>query len=308
MRVTDWLLDSDPAIRWQVMRDVLHEPQNVVATERSKIATQGWGAKILDSQSSDGSWGGDAETAAWIPTDAPWMPPLYILLLLKDLGLDPTDERARQAIGRVRDNFRWDEEFGALPFFGGEVEPCINGKVVAIGSYFGQAVDPLLDRLLGEQLTDGGWNCEAPPSTRSSFNSTMSVVDALTEYEKAHGTTPAVTAARASALEYYRERHMMRSLSTGEIVNPRWSLFSFPNRYIYDVLWGLDLLRSAGVSPDERLTEAIDLVESKRQPDGRWMLDRAKLGDVDFDMGEVVGEPSRWITLRALRVLDWAGR
>jgi hypothetical protein len=308
VNVGEWLLDSDPAIRWQVMQDVLHNPTDVVAAERAKVATQGWGARILDSQASDGTWGGDAETAKWIPADNPWMPPLYILLLLKDLGVDPANARVQTAVGLVQDNFRWGEEFGDLPFFGGEVEACINGKVVAIGSYFGQNVDPLLERLLGEQLADGGWNCEAPASIRSSFNSTMSVLDALIEYERAHGEVPDVTDARVRAQEYLLDRHLMRALSTGEIINPKWLEFSFPNRYYYDVLWALDLLRAAGVAPDSRVAEAVELVERKRQPDGRWPLDRYKFGEVDFPVGEVVGEPSRWVTLRALRVLEWAGR
>jgi hypothetical protein len=290
------------------MQAVLYNPAEAVAAERAKVATQGWGARILDSQAPDGTWGGDAKSKSWIPVNNPWMPPLYILLLLKDLGLEPASPRAQKAVGLVQDNFRWDDEFGALAFFGGEVEPCINGKVVAIGSYFGQNVDPLLERLLGEQLADGGWNCEAPPSIRSSFNSTMSVLDALVEYERAHGAMPDVTDARVRAQEYLLDRHLMRALSTGEIINPKWVEFSFPNRYYYDVLWALDLLRAAGVAPDPRMAEALELVERKRQPDGRWMLDRYKFGEVDFPMGEEVGGPSRWVTLRALRVLEWAGR
>jgi hypothetical protein len=297
MPVTEWLLDSDPSIRWQVMQDVTHEPADVVAAERSRVASEGWGARLLALQGPDGQWGGGTYFPPWISTT-------YTLLLLRDLGLDPACEEARRAVAMVRDNSRWEE--GGQPYFSGEVEPCINGTALALGSYFGQDVQGVVDRLLGEQLSDGGWNCEAENgSTRSSFHTTICVLGGLLEHERTMGGSVEVTAARLGGEEYLLRRRMFRRLSTGEVEDPAWTLFSFPARWYYDVLRGLDYLRTAGVVPDERCAEAIDLVEKKRHRDGRWLLENPHPGQVHFDMEDGAGRPSRWNTLRAMRVLDW---
>lgn len=289
-------MGSDPAIRWQVMRDLLDEPEGVVAAERSRVATEGWGAQLLALQDADGQWGGGTYFPAWTSTT-------YSLLLLRDFGLDPASEQAGRAIALVRDNSKWEHE--GQDYFAGEVEPCINGSAVAIGSYFGADVQSLVDRLLGEQLSDGGWNCQAEyGSTRSSFHTTIDVLDGLLEHERATGAAE-VAEARRGGEQYLLDRHLMRRLSTGKPIDRCWSLFSFPNRYHYDVLRGLDYLRSAGVEPDDRCAEAIELVEHKRGADDRWLLENTHPGAVHFEIDEGEGKPSRWITLRALRVLDW---
>jgi hypothetical protein len=301
MDVIEWLLDSDPSIRWQVMRDLMDQSDEAVARERSRIASEGWGSRLLHLQGSDGHWSGGAYMyPGWISTTD-------TLALLRDLGLDPASERARRAIALVRDN-TWGPEFGDASFFDGEVEPCINGRVLACGAYFGEASDRLVDRLLGEQLEDGGWNCQAPPSTRSSFHSTICVLDGLLEYEQATGATAAVTDARLRGQEYLVERGLFRSRSTGEVIDPEWTQFSFPTRWHYDILRGLDYLRRAGVEPDERVAEAIELVEKKRDADGRWPLENPHAGEDHFAMEDGAGKPSRWNTLRALRVLRWYHR
>ena len=306
--VMQWLLDSDPSIRWQVMRDLIGEPDEVVAAERSRVASEGWGARLLDLQRQDGTWGDDTSTRKWEST-------LHTLLLLRDMGLDPSSERARTAVGLVRDKFTWGPEFGDAPFFEGEVEPCINGGVLELGSYFGETRDRLLDRLLGEQLVDGGWNCEAERgSVRSSFHTTICVLEGLLEYEKAKGPTAAVTDARVRAQEYLLERRMFRRLSSGEVIKDRkrppvqgrdWTRFSFPTTWHYDVLRGLDYLRSAGVEPDKRVAEAVGLVAKRRHQNGRWPLHDPHPDPVHLDMEGGAGKPSRWNTLRALRVLNW---
>ncbi|MBO0861122.1 MAG: hypothetical protein J2P21_22085, partial [Chloracidobacterium sp.] len=230
--VIEWLLDSDPSIRWQVMRDLMDESGEAIAAERSRVASDGWGTRLLDLQGPDGNWGGGPYIfPGWISTTD-------TLLLLRELGPDPASERVRKAIGLVRDNSDWGPEFDGSPFFDGEVEPCINGRVLVVGAYFGEASDRLVARLLDEQLEDGGWNCEAPRSKRSSFHSTICVLEGLLEYEKAKGATTAVTDARLRGQEYLLERNMFRSLSTGEVINPDWTRFSFPTRWHYDVLWG----------------------------------------------------------------------
>jgi hypothetical protein len=296
--VIRWLLDGDPAIRWQVMRDLTGEADEVVAAERSRVATEGWGAQLLDLQAPGGQWGAE--------DDEGWMTTVHSLAQLKDLGLDPASERARKAIGLVQDRIVW-HRLDGRPFFDGETEACLNGRILGAGAYFGVASDWLADRLLDEQLEDGGWNCEAPPSKRSSFNSTICVLEGLLAYEKARGPTAAVTQARARGEEYLLERRMLRSLTSGEVIDPRWTRFSLPTSWRYDVLRGLDYLRSAGVRPDERVAEAVGLVQKRRHQNGRWPLNSFYPSyKVLLPMETETGKASRWNTLRALRVLDWS--
>ena len=302
--VIQWLLDSDPSIRWQVMRDLTGAPDEEVAAERAKVAKEGWGAQLLAKQGLDGYWGAGTSNPEWVT--------LQTLLLLRDMGLDPTSEASRSAVTRVHDNVTWqgvlpqDAAWHGKPLFAGEVEPCINGRVVAVGAYFGPDVQGIVDRLLGEQMSDGGWNCEQERgSTRGSFHTTICVLEGLLESERATGGSPTVTAARERGQEFLLERRMLYRLSTGEVIDPAWTQFSFPTGYHYDVLRGLEYLRRAGVTPDARIAEAIDLVASKRAVDGRWPLENIHLDQLDAEPGVAEGQPSRWNTLRALRVLDW---
>jgi hypothetical protein len=308
MTVIDWLLDSDPSIRWQVMRDLTHEQANVIVAERSRIATEGWGARLLALQAPDGKWGGRPWSRDWTDT-------FHALELLRRMGLDPESEQARWAVGLVRERVTWkggapvDSPWDSNPFFAGEVEPCINGNVVATGSYFGQDVQGLVDRLLGEQLPDGGWNCEVENgATVSSFGTTINVLEGLLEHEQATGGSAEVSAARRRGEEYLLERRLFRRKTTGEVINPSWLRFSFPTWYFYDVLRGLEYLRGAGVEPDERVAEAIGVVEGNRAPDGTWPLQNVHPGEAHFRMDDGEGKPSRWNTLRAMRVLDWFAR
>jgi hypothetical protein len=297
--VLDWLLDSDPSVRWQVMRDLAGASREAVAAERSRVATEGWGAQLLALQRSDGQWGDGVATPFW------WSS-MYTLVFLRDLGVDPASTRVRAAVERVRDRVTWGAEFGHSPFFEGEVEPCINGRVVALGAYFGQRSDRLVDRLLGEQLADGGWNCEAERgSTRSSFHTTICVLEGLLAFELAYGEAAALTGARRRGEEYLLARRLLRRLSTGEMIDPSWTRLAFPPLWHYDVLRALDYFRAAGVT-DPRLEEALSAVRQRRQPDGRWLLDVRHKNTLYEDIAGAVGEPNRWITLRAARVLDGA--
>jgi hypothetical protein len=187
------------------------------------------------------------------------------------------------------------------------LEPCVNGGILSAGAYFGQPMDRLVDRLLDEQLEDGGWNCEAPSSTRSSFHTTICVLEGLLEYEKTGGATSAVKHARVRAQDYLLKRRMLRSLTSGQVIERRWTRFSFPTTWHYDVLRGVDYLRSAGVEPDERVAEAVELVEKRRHQNWRWPLNVLHPDRVTFDMEAGIGKASRWNTLRALRVLHWYG-
>jgi hypothetical protein len=304
-----WLLDSDPSIRWQVMRDLTGAPGDEVASERARVATEGAGARLLALQAGDGKWGGAAWNRGWDST-------MHVLTLLREMGLDAAGDAARHAVDRVRDGITWQgcgpPEADRNRFFAGEVEPCINGQVAAAGAYFRQDVGGLVDRLLGEQLADGGWNCEAPDtSTRSSFNTTICVLEALLEHEQAGVADRRVTAARLRGQEYLLERRLFRRRSTGEVIERdrksgmSWTRFAHPTWWHYDVLRGLDYLRRAGAEPDGRMAEAIDLVASKRDAQGRWPLDTCYVGRMPVEMDQGEGRPSRWNTLRALRVLSW---
>jgi hypothetical protein len=308
----DWLLDADPAIRWQAMRDLTDAPADQVAAERARVATEGWGARLLALRRDDGLWDTGAPDTEW--------PSLVALLMLRDMGLDPSSEQARKAFGLVRDNATWHNPrapWNGKPVFAGEVEPCINGRVVALGAYFGHDATGIVERLLGEQMADGGWNCEQENgSTRGSFHTTIDVLEGLLEHERATGGSARVTAARERGQEYLLERRMLRRLSNGELIDPAFTKFSFPTGWHYDALRGLEHLRAGGVTPDPRAAEAVELVRSKRDAEGRLPLENphesemvnARLRDLEFGMDEREGRPSLWNTLRAMRVLDWYER
>ena len=302
--VDDWLLGADPAIRWQAMRDLTDASPAAIAAERARVAREGIAAEILACQGSDG---------AWHRTNAPdWLPTLYTMLLLRATGVDPAEPAVQSAVARLEAGFRWEKQHGAKPFFEGEVEPCINGGTLALGAYFGRPTESLARRLVGEQLDDGGWNCEAPPSTRSSFHTTICVLEGLLEYGRAvgggSGIGPEIAEARLRGQEYLVKRALFRRLSTGEVANLEFLQFAFPPRYHYDVLRALDYLRDAGVQPDARMEDAVRVVKSRREPDGRWLLEGSYTEALALPFREPVGQPSRWNTLRALRVLRWYER
>jgi hypothetical protein len=308
MAVLDWMLESDPAIRWQVLRDLTDAPPAQVAAERARVAVEGWGARLLSLRDDDGQWAGGACFPADFRGDfaggQPWTSTLPAMTLLRDFGIDPEQPQVREAVALVRENCRW--EHAGQPFFEGEVEPCINGRTVAIGAYFGEDVEGIVERLLGEQLPDGGWNCEAENgSVRSSFHSTICVLEGLLAHELATGGSADSVTARRRGEEYLLERRLFRRLSSGDVVDTCWLRFSFPTWWHYDVLRGADYFRAAGEHPDRRLAEAVDVVRSKQQPDGTWLLENTHPGAVHFSMEDGDGKPSRWNTLRALRVLSW---
>jgi hypothetical protein len=301
-----WLLDSDPAIRWQVMQDLTSETPAAIAAERTRVATEGWGKHLLALQSPDGGWSGNP--GGWRDDvrkeDRRMLITLYTLTLLRDLGLDPESSQARKMIGRVHDRLVF-KPLNNRPFLHGETEPCINGRILGIGAYFKEPNEPLAKQLLSEQLPDGGWNCEAPKSRRSSFHTTICVLEGLLDYERGGPKSPAIAKARNRAENYLLERGMFRSLRTGEVIDKRWLRFSYPPFWHYDVLRGLDYLRSAGIKLDGRVADAIEIVRARRHQNGRWPLNRLHPEHIPLEMETQVGSASRWNTLRALRVLRW---
>lgn len=312
--VIGWLLDSDPSIRWQVMRDLLGAPEPEWSAERAKVETEGWGARLLSYEDEDGQWAGGAflpsgfDFQEWQDVGQPWTATAFSLSQLREFGLDPSSDRARRAVELIGVNSRWDH--AGEPYWEGEVEECINGRIAADGAYFGVDVAPIVDRLVGERLDDGGWNCErANGSARSSFATTINVLEGLLEYERATGGTPESRQARKSGEEYLLERNLFRRLSTGEPADEHFLSFLHPSRWRYDVLRALDYFRSAaaltGAAPDPRLGDAVGHVRSRCLEDGRWLLDSSLPGRVWFEVDSGPGEPSRWVTLRAMRVLTW---
>jgi hypothetical protein len=311
---TRWLLRSDVSVRWQVMRDLLDAPEPDWGAERARVETEGWGARLLSCEDSDGQWAGGAflprafDRREWRESGQPWTATTFSLTQLRDFGLDPASARARRAVELIGANSRWDE--GGQPFWEGEVEECINGRTVADGAYFGVDVTPIVARLVGERLADGGWNCErVNGSCRSSFATTINVLEGLLEYERATGGTPQSRQARRSGEEYLLERHLFRRLGDGQPADEQFLKLTYPTRWHYDILRALDYFRSAatlgGLPPDPRLGEAADHIRSKRLANGTWPLDWRPKGRVWFDMDDGVGQPSPWVTLRAMRVLRW---
>lgn len=312
--VIEWLLDTDPSIRWQVMRDLLDVPEPEWMAERAKVETEGWGARLLSYQDEDGQWAGGSflpsnfDPREWSERGQPWTATTFSLTQLREWGLDPSSDRAKRTVELIGANSRWDE--GGQPYWEGEVEECINGRTVADGAYFGVDVSSIVERLVGQRLEDGGWNCERiNGSIRSSFASTINVLEGLLEYEKATDGTPESKLARKSGEEYLLKRNLFRRLSSGEPADERFLSFLHPNRWHYDVLRALDYFRFSaihtGADPDPRLGEAVDHLRSRRSKDGTWPLDWSPTGRVWFKVDEGLGEPSRWVTLRALRVLRW---
>ncbi|GAA4348989.1 hypothetical protein GCM10023087_14210 [Microbacterium rhizosphaerae] len=305
MDVIEWMLDSDPAIRWQVLRDLTDAPEADVAAERARVATEGWGAQLLALQGDDGLWDGGVYRPGWAQEDRPffdaWTATHFTLEQLREFGLDPASAQAQRALTLVRDNATWE----GRPYFDGEIEPCINGTVLATAAYVGEGGERVTETLVETMLADGGWNCWAEYGSRvSSFHSTICALDGLLAWEQHSGRSDPATAARHAGEEYLLERGLFRRKSTGEVADPRFTMLSYPTRWFYDMLRGLDYLRRADLR-DERAAEAMELLRGKADADGRFRLENIHEGPTWFGLDQREGAPSRWITLKALRVLRW---
>ncbi len=299
--------EADPALRWQVLLDLEGAPANQVGAARAHVENQGWGVRLLDAQGPNGLWDGGAcfpSPYAGDEPGQPWTPTMHTLQTLQILGLEPSSRRAQRAISLVAENARW--EHAGQRYFDGEVEPCINGRTIETGAYFGVDVAPLVERLLNERQPDGGWNCEAENgSVVTSIDTTINVLDGLLAYELAKGAKQEITEARQAAEEYLLERALFRRKTTGEVAHADFLVFGFPYYWRYDILRSLDYFRRSRSKPDPRMADAIEIVRSKQQPDGTWPLERIYPGRVHFHIEEPEGSPSRWNTLRAMRVLAW---
>lgn len=312
-RLREWLLDSDPALRWQVERDLAGEPPEVWEATRARVATEGFGARLLALQDPDGQWaGGSFFPAGFFDSPEaeepgqPWVATTWVLKDLREWGVDAAV--LGDTAERLAANSRWD--YDDLPYWGGEVDVCINSYTLASGAWLGADVSELVRWFPEHRLEDGGWNCEAEEgdSTRSSFHSTLNAVRGMLAYERLTGDT-SLREARHGGEEYLLTRRLMYRASTGEIVGDFVTRFVYPNRHRYSALAALDHFREValveGARPDPRLEDAAEAVRRARQPDGTWLQTRPLAGRTWFpvDVGE--GAPSKWLTLFGTRALEW---
>jgi hypothetical protein len=311
-----WLLDSDPALCWQVERDILGEPPEVWEATRARIATDGFGARLLALQDPDGQWAGGAFFPGDFDFDGPeaegagqpWTATTWTLNALREWGLDAAVLRERRTAELLAENSRW--EYDDLPYWGGEVDCCINAWTVENGLWLGADIGGIVDWFLEHRMADGGWNCEwVNGSVRSSFHSTLNALKGLLAWEAATGGSEATRAARRGGEEYLLERGLFRRLSTGGPMADWVNRYAYPFRWRYSVLNAAEYFRRAalvdGAPPDPRMAEAIGMIRAARQPDGAWIQERRYPGRVWFEVDVPAGKPSKWLTLHAIRVIDW---
>ena len=309
--VIQWLLEGDPSIRWQTLRDLAGAAERTVERERRKVARDGWGARLLAKQDPEGTWAGGLSSDGGLYTPK-WTSTTYTMLLLRDFGLPANNRQARKACPHLLDKGLQPDggiNYGVWAKWSGQSETCVTGMVLSILSYFeydDDRLDTIADHLLEQQMPDGGWNCRrARGATHSSVNTTISVLEGLRLYElHRERRVRAMRAAQREGREFLLAHRLFRSHRTGNIIKPIFTRFSFPPRWHYDILRALDYFQAVNAPRDERLAEAIDIVRNSRSSDGRWSLQNRYRGKTYFEL-ERVGAPSRWNTLRALRVLNW---
>jgi hypothetical protein len=311
MALIDWLLDTDPALRWQVERDLAEAPEQVWQATRARVATEGMGAQLLQHQDPDGQWAGGAYFPAGFDWDnpgegQPWTATTWSLNTLREFGLDAA--ALAGTAEKLDANSRW--EYDNLPYWGGEVDCCINGFTLANGAWLGADVAGIGQWFIEHQMAEGGWNCEwENGSVRSSFHSTLNSLKGILYYEVATGGTPELTAARHTAEEYLLSRNLLHRATTGEVVAPWATHFAWPYRHVYSALNAVDYFRAAsmhdGTAPDPRMAEALEVIRAARQSDGTWLQEARRPGLVWFELDVPVGERSPWLTFYATRVLQW---
>ncbi|WP_214465832.1 hypothetical protein [Microbacterium flavescens] len=310
MDVIEYLMSGDPAIRWQVMRDLTDAPADEVAAERARVATEGWGARMLAEQDADGRWDAGTYRPGWVDEERPfydaWTATHFSLQSLAEYGVDPGADAVRAAVQRAAEGARW--EYNGAPYFEGEIEPCINGIALTVGGYFRRDdASPIAATLLATQHADGGWNCwEEDTAAPSSFHSTICAIEGLWQWGEHAGHSDELRESMLRGEEWLLERRLFRRKSDGTVPDPRMTMTSVPGRWFYDVLRGLDHFRLARPERDERCAEAVELIRAKRLDNGLFPFENHHEGPMLFAMdGEHDGFPSRWVTLRALRVLRW---
>jgi hypothetical protein len=302
-----WLLEGDPAIRWQALRDLVGDAERLVERERQRVAREGWGARLLAKQDPEGTWAGGLSSDGGL-YHPKWISTTYTMLLLRDFGLPATNRQVRKACTLLLDQGL--QRDGGINYgWWGQSETCVTGMVLSILSSFAyddERLDTVAGHLLDQQMPDGGWNCRRRlGATHASVHTTISVLEGLRHYElQRRRRVGAVRAAQRRGREFLLVHRLFRSHRTGAIIKPIFLRFSFPPRWHYDILRALDYFQAVQAPRDPRLAEAIDIVRNARDDNGRWPLQNCYKGKTYFEM-ERLGAPSRWNTLRALRVLKW---
>ena len=313
-KAIQWLLDGDPAIRWQTLRDLAGASARTVERERRNIAREGWGARLLARQDPDGRWAGGLSSDGGLYSPK-WISTTYTMLTLRDFGLPPENQQARKACALLLDRGLQRDggiSYGMWAKWTGASETCVTGMVLSILSHFEHEdarLDTIAGHLLEQQMPDGGWNCRrSSGATHSSVHTTISALEGLRLYELHRGRElRKVRAAQHRGREFLLAHRLFRSHRTGEVIKPIFIRFSFPPRWHYDILRALDYFQGTGAPRDPRLTDAIDIVRNSQEKDGRWPLQNSYKGKTYFEL-ERLGAPSRWNTLRALRILGWWDR
>ncbi|MGO2862228.1 MAG: squalene cyclase [Brevibacterium sp.] len=308
-RLADWLLDSDPALRWQVERDLLGADEETWQSTRARVANEGFGRELLNRQDPDGTWAGGpyfpADFSGDEDTPQPWTATTWALNDLREWGIDAS---ALDGTAEKLTSVRW--EYEELPYWGGEVDVCINSWTLSNGLWLGADVDCIVDWFLAHQQDDGGWNCEwVEGSQVSSFHSTLNALIGLLGYQQVTGDSARVAEARARGEEYLLTRDLFRRQSSGVPFDDRVFALFHPRRWFYGILPATDYLRRAAQAdravPDPRMSEAIESIRTQREDDGSWLQGHRHDGEVWFHVDVDPGQPSKWVTLQALRVLDW---
>ena len=310
-KTIQWLLEGDPAIRWQTLRDLADANESSFERERQKISRQGWGARLLAKQHPEGLWarGKSGDGGLYSPK---WISTTYTMLTLRDFGLPSNNRQAQKACQLLLDGGLQPDggiDYGAWAKWTRQGETCVTGMVLSILSYFrydDARLDTLVNHLLQQQMSDGGWNCRRlNGATHSSVNTTISVLEGLHHYElHRKRALRHVREAQRRGREFLLVHRLFRSHRTGAVIKPIFLKLSFPPRWHYDILRALDYFQSVNAPRDPRLSEAMEIVRNARGSDGRWRLENIYKGKTYFEM-ERLGAPSRWNTLRALRVLHW---
>jgi hypothetical protein len=313
-KTIQWLLDGDPAIRWQALRDLVGAAEGTVERERRKVARDGWGARLLARQDPEGTWAGGRSSDGGLYSPK-WTSTTYTMLMLRDFGLPPTSRQARKACKLLLEKgLRRDGgvNYGIWEKWTRRSETCVTGMILSILSYFeyeDARLETIASHLLEQQMPDGGWNCRRPyGATHSSVHTTISVLEGLRYYElDRRRDVREVRTAQRRGREFLLVHRLFRSHRTGEIIKPAFTQFSFPPRWHYDILRALDYFQATNAPCDQRLGEAIEIVRRTKRADGRWPLQNRYRGRTYFEL-ERLGAFSRWNTLRARRVLNWRER
>jgi hypothetical protein len=310
-KVIQWLLEGDPSIRWQTLRDLAGAAEGSVERERRKVAREGWGARLLARQDRDGRWAGGESSDSGLYSPK-WTSTTYTMLLLRDFGLPANDRQARKACELLLDGGMQPDggiNYGTWAKWTRVSETCVSGMILSILSYFEHEdarLDTIAGYLLEQQMPDGGWNCRrSAGATHASVHTTISALEGLRWYGlRRGGELRKVKAAQRRGRKFLLAHRLFRSHRTGEIMKPIFVRFSFPPRWHYDILRALDYFQAVDAPRDPRLSDAIDIVRAGQSKDCRWRLQNLYRGKTYFEL-ERLGAPSRWNTLRAMRVLRW---